>query len=279
MSDVSATVHKSPGLSDGYELLLRAHPHAWGPGAIHLVNEGTGRTWCGKELSTIPGDIFRAFNQEITCRSCKKSVVTWAERERQSAQWKREAEERAQQKAEEQRQWWEAYDRYLESPVWQEKRRLVLRRANGVCEGCQKADAVQVHHEFYPRECLPGSPKWIAQEKLFHLIAICRRCHEDLHSENMSIEDTKGDGLQSLWIKVVGEVRRRRPLIQLWVEVAKPLSQNGSELLIGFPSTQQLAMESLLRSNNRKFIEEVLSEIAGTPLTVRAELRDDLSPN
>jgi DNA polymerase-3 subunit gamma/tau len=89
-------------------------------------------------------------------------------------------------------------------------------------------------------------------------------------------EDAQSEDLQSLWIKVVEEVRRRRPLIQSWIEMATPLGRSGTELLIGFPSTEQLAMESLLRSNNRKFVEELLTEIAAAPRTIRAELREDL---
>lgn len=98
---------------------------------------------------------------------------------------------------------------------------------------------------------------------------------EDLSSPDTA-EDTEGEDIQSLWIRVIGEVRRRRPLIQSWIEMATPLGQSGTELLIGFPSTEQLAMESLLRSNNRKFVEDLLTEIAAAPRTIRAELRDDL---
>jgi DNA polymerase III subunit gamma/tau len=89
-------------------------------------------------------------------------------------------------------------------------------------------------------------------------------------------DDAQSEDLQSIWIKMVDEVRRRRPLIQSWIEMATPLGLSGAELLIGFPSTEQLAMESLLRSNNRKFVEELLTEIAAAPRTIRAELRDDL---
>src|SRR5258708_22551982 len=89
-------------------------------------------------------------------------------------------------------------------------------------------------------------------------------------------EEPQSEDLQSLWIKVVGEVRRRRPLIQSWIEMATPLGQSGTELMIGFPSSEHLAMESLLRSNNRKFVEDLLTEIAAAPRTIRAELRDDL---
>jgi DNA polymerase III subunit gamma/tau len=91
-------------------------------------------------------------------------------------------------------------------------------------------------------------------------------------------EEADGESLNSLWMKVVDEVRRRRPLIQAWIEMATPLGQTGTEVLIGFPATEQLAMESLLRSNNRKFVEELLTEIAMAPRTIRAELRDDLVP-
>jgi DNA polymerase-3 subunit gamma/tau len=88
--------------------------------------------------------------------------------------------------------------------------------------------------------------------------------------------DSGGEDLDSLWTKVVDEVRRRRPLIRSWIEMATPLGQNGTEVLIGFPAVEQLAMESLLRANNRKFVEDLLTEIAAAPRTIRAELRDDL---
>lgn len=89
-------------------------------------------------------------------------------------------------------------------------------------------------------------------------------------------EEDRAEDLPSLWMRLLEEVRRRRPLIQSWVEMATPLGRNGAELLIGFPANEQLAMESLLRANNRKFVEELLTEIAAAPQTIRAELRDDL---
>ena len=98
---------------------------------------------------------------------------------------------------------------------------------------------------------------------------------EDSSSLEPAEEDQTED-LPSLWSKLLAEVRRRRPLIQSWVETATPLGRSGAELLIGFPANEQLAMESLLRANNRKFVEELLTEIAAAPRTIRAELRDDL---
>jgi hypothetical protein len=74
-----------------------------------------------------------------------------------------------------------AYERYLLSFYWAFKRAAVLERAHGQCEGCGEAPASEVHHLTYPRGCSPGSAEWKRQEKLFHLRAVCRDCHRDLH--------------------------------------------------------------------------------------------------
>jgi DNA polymerase-3 subunit gamma/tau len=107
-------------------------------------------------------------------------------------------------------------------------------------------------------------------------LIVAAEINETQDSTSEDAADTDGEKLYSLWMKLVDEVRRRRPLIQSWIEMATPLGQSGTEVLIGFPAAEQLAMESLLRSNNRKFVEELLTEIAAAPRTIRAELRDDL---
>jgi DNA polymerase III subunit gamma/tau len=107
-------------------------------------------------------------------------------------------------------------------------------------------------------------------------LIVAPEINETQDSTSEDAADTDGENLYSLWMKLVDEVRRRRPLIQSWIEMATPLGQSGTEVLIGFPAAEQLAMESLLRSNNRKFVEELLTEIAAAPRTIRAELRDDL---
>jgi hypothetical protein len=77
--------------------------------------------------------------------------------------------------------WWKAYERYLMSPFWLERRRRVLERARNMCEGCLSRRAVHVHHREYPRDALPGTAAWIRAEKLFMLVALCEACHQDLH--------------------------------------------------------------------------------------------------
>jgi 5-methylcytosine-specific restriction endonuclease McrA len=167
--------------------LLYAYPHPrFGGGRIHLFkddldDDGRERTLCGKTLEMCPGEIVRNVLSKVPCKVCNhafESAAKWAE---ESARWQREAEERERERAEESRRWRSAYEKYLQTPTWLEKRRLVMRRARSLCEGCGVLNAIQVHHLSYPRGVVPGSPEWIKAEKLFDLVALCRSCHEDMH--------------------------------------------------------------------------------------------------
>lgn len=69
------------------------------------------------------------------------------------------------------RVWWEKYNAYLKTDKWRAKRALVLKRANGTCEACFSAPAVQAHHTTYDH---------VFDEPLFELRAVCVPCHERL---------------------------------------------------------------------------------------------------
>lgn len=60
-----------------------------------------------------------------------------------------------------------AYRRYLKSAEWAEKRRRVLQRAGGLCEGCRENPAKDIHHLTYQH---------VYNEFLFELVALCREC-------------------------------------------------------------------------------------------------------
>jgi hypothetical protein len=64
-------------------------------------------------------------------------------------------------------------EEFLASPRWSEMRRLVLKRANGICEGCLTRRATQVHHVNYDRR--------FGREMLFDLRAVCGGCHDAIH--------------------------------------------------------------------------------------------------
>lgn len=66
------------------------------------------------------------------------------------------------------------YGTYLRSSEWANKRRLVMKRCGGICEGCMANPATQVHHLTYDH---------VGNELLFELVGICRECHEKVHAK------------------------------------------------------------------------------------------------
>ncbi|MEQ9290080.1 MAG: hypothetical protein RIG77_24330 [Cyclobacteriaceae bacterium] len=61
------------------------------------------------------------------------------------------------------------YSNYLESEEWKEKRKLVLKRDNHLCQSCLTNKATQVHHKNY---------KYLYNEPLFELVSVCKPCHD-----------------------------------------------------------------------------------------------------
>jgi hypothetical protein len=165
--------------------LLKADRHKWGQGLVHQIDEERDQTVCGKSPSSCPGAKFYGPPDQITCKTCLRSNASRAEMEARRQEYEQinanHFERLRRNQAESKQRWWDDYTVYLQSPEWRAKRDKVMRRANGMCEGCGDRRAVQVHHLRYPQGCRPGSPEWLAQEKLFDLRAICVDCHEDVH--------------------------------------------------------------------------------------------------
>lgn len=68
--------------------------------------------------------------------------------------------------------WLRRYNRYLTSPIWRDKRELVLKRDNHLCQACLKNYATQVHHKSYEFVDLAGN------EPCYDLVSICKPCHD-----------------------------------------------------------------------------------------------------
>ena len=80
----------------------------------------------------------------------------------------------------------------------------------------------------------------------------------------------------ALWTDVLVAVRRDRPLIMTWLEVGTLLDVTDSTVRLGFPPQQAMAMESLVRPNNRSFLEKLFAQITGHPRTLECEAREGL---
>lgn len=67
------------------------------------------------------------------------------------------------------------YADLLNSPQWQKKREVILKRDNSTCQKCGVKENLQVHHLKYIGRDLP----WDAPNK--HLITLCKNCHALAH--------------------------------------------------------------------------------------------------
>jgi len=81
---------------------------------------------------------------------------------------------------------------------------------------------------------------------------------------------------ETVWPKVVEQIRARRPLIHGWVHTATALGMEGAFFQIGFPPEQKMALESLSSPRTRDFLEALLKEISGESLKLKFVLKEGL---
>ncbi len=71
------------------------------------------------------------------------------------------------------------YRTHLASDKWRKEiRPKVMKRANGICEGCLDKSATEVHHLTYEH---------LGNEFMFELLAVCNDCHGRLHPTDETI--------------------------------------------------------------------------------------------
>jgi len=68
------------------------------------------------------------------------------------------------------------YQEYLNHPTYQAIRAQALERAGGTCERCHEGQVSEVHHTQYP-------PWGTFEENADHLLAVCHRCHCQIHNK------------------------------------------------------------------------------------------------
>jgi hypothetical protein len=82
--------------------------------------------------------------------------------------------------------------------------------------------------------------------------------------------------LAALWSSVIARVRKDRPLVANCVEAATLLEIVHGTAVIGFPPDRTFDLEQLDMPNQRRFIEALLSELAGRALVVKCVKREGL---
>ncbi len=121
---------------------------------------------CGANMGAVPkaGHVVATlpeFDDDRRASWLARRQADWAERHKAA-------------RAERDREFWEWYDAYLASPSWHEKRKAVLVRDKGVCQGCLVARATVVHHTTYAR---------VGRELLIDLVSLCDTCHGIAHPD------------------------------------------------------------------------------------------------
>jgi hypothetical protein len=80
--------------------------------------------------------------------------------------------------------------------------------------------------------------------------------------------------LNETWVHLVNEVRRKRPLIRMWLEFGCLAEVAEGRAVVAFPPHQGLAMEQLDSPANRELMAEILTDRLGRRMTVSVEVRD-----
>ena len=69
-----------------------------------------------------------------------------------------------------------AYEHYLGTGQWQEKRKLVFKRDNYQCQKCGTGKNLNVHHITYEN---------LYNEEIEDLTTLCKPCHEKIHKHDI----------------------------------------------------------------------------------------------
>jgi hypothetical protein len=83
--------------------------------------------------------------------------------------------------------------------------------------------------------------------------------------------------LAARWPELISAVHQRRPLILPWVEAGTVVSFEKGAVLLAFPASQKLAAEALSQPTHRNLLQEILTAIAGEPVTFKTMVQEGIS--
>jgi len=72
-------------------------------------------------------------------------------------------------------EWFNLYNKYLDSQEWKNTRQKSLEHYNHICQGCFTETATEVHHLSYNH---------VGNELMFELVPLCFSCHVKAHEKN-----------------------------------------------------------------------------------------------
>jgi 5-methylcytosine-specific restriction endonuclease McrA len=152
----------------------KANPHQWGMGRTHRLHKDGGKTLCGRKLADVPGHYVAEGESECDCQGCATVMLAEERRQADAQRWAERSRQQQLEREATEAEWSRKYNAYLRySPEWQARRSKVLKRERGICQSCGEARATEVHHT-------PAAYRHVFHEPLFELVALCRKCHEEI---------------------------------------------------------------------------------------------------
>jgi hypothetical protein len=96
-------------------VLLKAKPHKWGEGKVHVFENG--KTRCGKTRESTPGKLFQGELAAVTCKGCLNCLESDRRRAEREREWKRRRAEWQAQRDEADRRWSSEHFRKQSTPT------------------------------------------------------------------------------------------------------------------------------------------------------------------
>lgn len=97
---------------------------------------------------------------------------------------------------------------------------------------------------------------------------------------NKSVNYHKGDipleRIKNSWEDILKQIKKRKISVYAWVMEGKPMSVVEGSLIIGFDERFALHREASSKSPNKDFIEEIISEMMDTKVTIRCLMEEDI---
>ena len=82
---------------------------------------------------------------------------------------------------------------------------------------------------------------------------------------------------EAIWPALIREVRANRPKLRMWVETGSLTAIEGGIAHITFPDEQGLSLQHCEEKDNRAYLENLLTTLAGRALKVKCEMRSDFT--
>lgn len=128
-----------------------------------------------------------------------------------------------------------AYQKFLDSDFWRNISHECKKRDGFQCRKCRCKTTLQAHHIYYPED-------W-HQTQLHHLMTVCRRCHEHIHT----LAPLKPSGwLEDLTRKVHKTVvKKNSPSRRKKLEIHQNRIRNAVAIIIKGGHPELISLEDL----------------------------------